>query len=50
MENTQEILNTFCAGVLLGPLVWIALIAFIKMILNTIKCIYEALDKKNIND
>ena len=51
MENTQEmILNAFCAGVLVGPLVWMLLIAFIKTIFNIIEHIDEALDKKNIND
>lgn len=50
MENTQEmILNAFCAGVLVGPLVWMLLIAFIKTIFNIIERIDEATEK-NIND
>ena len=51
MEHTQElILNAFCAGVLVGPLLWMLLIAFIKTIFSIIERIDEALDKKNIND
>ena len=51
MEQTHEmIFNAFCSGVLVGPLVWIALIAFIKTIFKIIERIDEALDKKNIND
>ena len=51
MEHTQEmILNAFCAGVLVGPLVWMLLIAFVKTIFNVIERIDDALDKKNIND
>lgn len=47
MEYTQEmILNAFCSGVLLGPLVWIALIGSIKMMFKIIEHIDEALDKK----
>ena len=51
MEQTQEmILNAFCAGVLVGPLLWMLLIASIKTIFKIIERIDEALDKKNIND
>lgn len=51
MENTQEmIFNAFCTGILVGPLVWMLLIASIKTIFNIIERIDEALDKKNIND
>ena len=47
MEYTQEtILNAFCAGVLVGPLVWMLLIAFIKTVFKIIEHIDEALDKK----
>lgn len=50
MEHTQEmILNAFCAGVLVGPLVWMLLIAFVKTIFNIIERIDEA-KEKNIND
>ena len=50
MEHTQEmILNAFCAGVLVGPLVWMLLIAFVKTIFNIIERIDEA-QEKNIND
>ena len=50
MEHTQEmILNAFCAGVLVGPLVWMLLIAFVKTIFNIIERIDEA-PEKNIND
>lgn len=50
MEHTQEmILNAFCAGILVGPLVWMLLIAFIKTIFNIIERIDEATEK-NIND
>ena len=51
MEQTQEmILNAFCAGVLVGPLVWMLLIASIKTIFRIMERIDDALDKKNIND
>lgn len=51
MEHTQEmILNAFCTGVLVGPLVWMLLIASIKTMFKIIEHIDEALDKKNIND
>ena len=51
MEHTQEmILNAFCAGVLVGPLLWMLLIASIKTIFKIIERIDDALDKKNIND
>ena len=47
MENTQEmILNAFCTGVLVGPLLWALLIASIKTMFNIIEHIDEALDKK----
>ena len=50
MEHTQEmILNAFCAGVLVGPLVWMLLIAFIKTVFKIIEHIDEAAEK-NIND
>ena len=50
MEHTQEmILNAFCAGVLVGPLVWMLLIAFVKTIFNIIERLDEA-SEKNIND
>ena len=50
MEHTQEmILDAFCAGVLVGPLVWMLLIAFVKTIFNVIERIDEA-SEKNIND
>lgn len=50
MEHTQEmILNAFCAGILVGPLVWMLLIAFVKTIFNIIEHIDEA-SEKNIND
>lgn len=50
MEHTQEmILNAFCAGVLVGPLVWIIFITFIKTIFNIIERLDEATEK-NIND
>ena len=50
MEHTQEmILNAFCAGVLVGPLVWMLLIASVKTIFNIIERIDEA-SEKNIND
>ena len=50
MEHTQEmILNAFCAGILVGPLVWIIFITFIKTIFNIIERIDEA-KEKNIND
>lgn len=47
MENTQEmILNAFCAGVLVGPLVWILLCIIIKNIFKIIERIDEASEKK----
>ena len=47
MEYTQEmILNAFCTGILVGPFVWMLLIASIKTIFNIIEHIDEALDKK----
>ena len=50
MEHTQEmILNAFCAGVLVGPLSWMLLIASIKTIFKIIERIDEA-SEKNIND
>ena len=50
MENTQEmIFNAFWTGVLVGPLVWMLLIAFIKTIFKIIERIDEA-SEKNIND
>lgn len=50
MENTQEmIFNAFCTGILVGPLVWMLLIASIKTIFNIIERIDEATEK-NIND
>ena len=50
MENTQEmLLDAFCAGILVGPLVWMLLIAFVKTIFNIIERIDEA-SEKNIND
>ena len=50
MEHTQEmILNAFCAGILVGPLVWMLLIAFVKTIFNVIERIDKA-SEKNIND
>ena len=51
MEYTQEtILNAFCTGIIVGPLVWILLIASIKMMFKIIERIDNVLDKKNIND
>ena len=50
MEHTQEmILNAFWAGVLVGPLVWMLLIAFITTIFKILERIDEATEK-NIND
>ena len=50
MEHTQEmIFNAFWAGVLVGPLLWMLLIAFIKTIFKIIERIDEA-SEKNIND
>ena len=50
MEHTQEmILNAFWVGVLVGPLLWMLLIAFVKTIFKIIERIDEATDK-NIND
>ena len=47
MEYTQEtILNAFCTGIIVGPLVWTLLIASIKMMFKIIEHIDEALDKK----
>ena len=51
MEYTQEmIFNAFCSGILVGPFVWMLLIASIKTIFNIIERIDNVLDKKNIND
>ena len=50
MEYTQEmIFNAFCTGILVGPFVWMLLIAFIKTIFKIIERIDEATEK-NIND
>ena len=50
MEHTQEmIFNAFWAGVLVGPLLWMLLIASIKTIFKIIERIDEA-SEKNIND
>lgn len=50
MEHTQEmIFNAFCAGILVGPLVWIILCTIIKNIFKIIERIDEATEK-NIND
>lgn len=50
MEQTQEmIFNAFCAGILVGPLVWMLICTIIKNIFNVIERIYEA-SEKNIND
>ena len=50
MEHTQEmILNAFCTGILVGPLVWMLLIASIKTIFKIFERIDEATEK-NIND
>lgn len=50
MECTQEmILNAFCAGVLVGPLLWILLIVSVKTIFKIMERIDEATEK-NIND
>lgn len=50
MEQTQEmIFNAFCAGVLVGPLVWILLCTIIKNIFKIIEHIDEA-SEKNINE
>ena len=50
MEYTQEnILNAFCAGVLVGPLAWILICTIIKTIFKIIERIDEA-SEKNIND
>lgn len=50
MEQTQEmILNAFCTGVLVGPLIWMLLCTIIKNIFNIIERIDEA-SEKNIND
>ena len=47
MEYTQEmILNAFCAGVLVGPLVWMLLIASIKTIYKIFERIDKATEKK----
>ena len=47
MEHTQEmIFNAFCSGVLVGPLVWILLIASVKTIFKIIEHIDEATEKK----
>ena len=51
MEYTQEtILNAFCTGIIVGPFVWMLIIASIKTIFNIIEHIDNVLDKKNIND
>lgn len=50
MEYTQEmIFNAFCTGILVGPLVWMLLIASIKTIFKIFEHIDEATEK-NIND
>lgn len=50
METTQEmILNAFCAGILVGPLIWILLCTIVKNIFKIIERIDEA-SEKNIND
>ena len=50
MEQTQEmIFNAFCAGVLVGPLVWILICTIIKTIFKIIERIDEA-SEKNINE
>lgn len=50
MEYTQEtILNAFCTGILVGPFVWMLLIASIKTIFKIFERIDEATEK-NIND
>ena len=50
MEQTQEIiLNAFCSGVLVGPLVWMLICTIIKNIFKIIEHIDEATEK-NIND
>ena len=50
MEQTQEmIFNAFCAGILVGPLVWILICTIIKNIFKIIERIDEATEK-NIND
>ena len=47
MEYTQEnILNAFCTGIIVGPFVWMLLIASIKTIYKIFERIDEALDKK----
>ena len=47
MENTQEmIFNAFCTGVLVGPFLWMLLIASIKTIFKIIERIDEATEKK----
>ena len=49
MEQTQEmIFNAFCAGILVGPLIWILLCTIIKNIFKIIERIDEA-SEKNIN-
>lgn len=50
MEQAKEmIFNAFCAGILVGPLVWILLCTIIKNIFKIIEHIDEATEK-NIND
>lgn len=50
MEQTQEmIFNAFCAGILVGPLVWMLICTIIKNIFSIIEHIDEATEK-NIND
>ena len=47
MEYTQEtILNAFCSGILVGPFIWMLLIASIKTIFKIIERIDEATEKK----
>ena len=47
MEYTQEtILNAFCSGIIVGPLVWMLLIASIKTIFKIFERIDEATEKK----
>ena len=50
MEYTQEMLcNAFWTGVLVGPFIWILLIASIKTMFKIIERIDEA-SEKNITD
>ena len=51
MEYTQEMLcDAFWTGVLVGPFIWILIIASIKTMFNIIERIDNVLDKKNINE